>query len=251
MEDYGYSIDNDYNGVSYIELTDALQDYLYTLYGEDFNYYAAYAKVTDVTSTKTRLENEYKPYGQMLPRSNFPNQSAYDAYVETFLSKTYPFASTLKENALDVLISRLNFDIEHFREVQSNRQHNTFLLYSSIFTFLFFLISYLLYVYFKQLSFSIFKRLNIAFLFLAFFLLSSVLGILLNQGSLDLFLSVLPWMWTTILPALFYLSIFAFSYFQTLPSQKVNPVHSKTHKKKDENFTSHDSLKGPNTPHEE
>jgi len=250
MEDYSYSLDNQNNGVSYVEYTDSLEDYLQTLYGEGLHYFGAYLKVDDVSSTKTRLENEYKPYGQMFPRSNFPNQSAYDAYVETFLSKTYPFASTLKEDALNNLVGRLNFDLDNFTDQQIRLQSSAFLLTSSIISIIFFVAITLLNVFFKQQSQPILALLKIAIMYAFLFLFTSLFAILINQRSLALFVNMLPFVWSIFVPALILFGLFTFSFAQALASKKTKQARTINTKSKNNNQTPN-PLEGTHTPHEE
>jgi len=108
-EDIFYS--NNLTGVSFIDYTTPLQTLLTNNLGDAIKYGGAYLQSTNVAATKTALELTYKPLGQLLPRSNFPTQSAYDNYVAQFMAEQYPLASYTKNRLLDNRLVNINIDL--------------------------------------------------------------------------------------------------------------------------------------------
>ena len=107
-------------GVAYLSFTSALETLLEDTLGEAKKYSGAYLKSSTIAATKTALEQSYKPLGQLLPRGNFPTQSAYDNYVEGFMSQLFPLASYTKQALAEARGSSTNFNLEQFTQTTLN-----------------------------------------------------------------------------------------------------------------------------------
>jgi hypothetical protein len=225
FEDYQFNRNNEPAGLAFVQYTESLSSFHQASLNDGEGYYGAFLLSSSTSETKTRLESEYKPLGQMLPRSNFPNDSAYDTYVTNFLSKTYPIASSLKQSNLTSLINRLNFDPIQYENQQLNFVLQTTLIVSILTTFAFLLIMTGLNVYFKQNKLSLHQLLVISLQFAAIYLIVPLLGSTIFLLNLDMFLSTFIQQSIVLIPSLIFGGLILWIVLrQQISSQTIKPV---------------------------